>query len=764
MMSERFVGKPVRRKEDKRLITGKSTYLDDLKLPGMLYAAILRSPYAHARIKSIDTSKAMIPGVVAVYTGKELNKLCDPLVVESQYKNSKVPDHYPLAEDEVNFVGEPVAIVVAEDRYVARDALENIHVEYEPLPYVLDPEKALESDAPRVHEQFSDNICLSWKKTYGDVEQAFREADEVVKVKLRIQRLAPAAMEPRGVAASYDPGAKLLTIWSSTQFPHKLRTWIATSLKMPENQIRVIAPEVGGGFGSKLNQYPEEVAIPLISMLLGRPVKWSEERSENLRATTHGRDVIAYVEAAVKRDGKVLGLKARLVADFGAYNYVYTQDNVMLTARMLPGCYAIRNLELDVVGVFTNKMATDAYRGAGRPEASYIIERVMDRVARKLGIDPAEIRRRNFIKVEEFPYTTATQFTYDTGNYEAALNKALEIAEYHKLREEQERLRREGRYIGIGISSYIEVCNFAYQSAQVRVEPTGKVLVFTSTSPHGQGEETSFAQLAADVLGISIDDVEVIHGDTMAIPYGWGTAGSWTLTSGGNAIVSACKKIREKMLKIAAHMLEARAEDLEMADGKIFVKDSPEKSVSFNEVVSMAYDPDNLPPELELGLAETSFYRPDLTFPFGTHVAVVEVNPDTGVVEVKKLVMVDDCGRVVNPLLVEGQIHGGAIQALGQALYEEVVYSEDGALITATLSDYLIPSAMEAPRMITDRTETPAPNPLGTKGVGEAATVGLTQAIVNAVEDALTPFGVEIEDTPLKPSYIWELIHRRKQQ
>ncbi|HIQ30525.1 MAG TPA: xanthine dehydrogenase family protein molybdopterin-binding subunit [Candidatus Caldiarchaeum subterraneum] len=765
MMQTQYVGSPVKRKEDPRLIKGESTYLDDIKLPGMLYAAFLRSSYPHAKIKRIDVSQALtLEGVVAVYTGKDLKDAVGPLVVESINRGSKVPSHYPLAVDEVKFVGEPVAVVVAEDRYVAKDALERIIVEYEPLPAVVDPEKALEDEAPKVHEDYEDNVCFRWKKAFGDVEQSFSNADEVIEARFRIQRLAPTAMEPRGVVAHYDALNRILTIWSSTQFPHKLRTWVATSLNWPENRIRVITPEVGGGFGSKLNHYPEEVVIPYLAVKLGRPVKWFEERRENLQATTHGRDMIAYVKAAVKRDGKILGLKVRLIADLGAYNYVYTQDNPLVAARMIPGCYKLESIELDVVGVFTNKIATDAYRGAGRPEASYIIERTVDRIARKLGIDPAEIRRRNFIQPSEFPYKTVTKFVYDTGNYEAALNKALELLKYSEVRAEQERLRGEGRYIGVGLSSFVEVCNFSYQSASVRVEPTGKVLVFTSTSPHGQGEETAFAQIVADVFGVDMDSVQVIHGDTLAIPYGWGTAGSWTLTSGGNAILKACKEIREKMLKIAAAKLEARPEDLEMREGRIFVKDAPDKSLSFEEVAGIAYDPESIPEGMEIGLATTSFYVPNLTFPFGAYAAVVEVFPESGEVKLLKLVLVNDVGKVVNPMLVEGQVHGGAAQAIGQAIYEEIAYTEDGVLLTDTLSEYLIPTAVEIPWMITDRTETPAPNPLGTKGVGEMGAIGLAQAIVNAVEDALTPFDVKIEDTPVTPAYLWKLVNAEKKE
>ncbi len=764
MNSLRYVGLPIKRKEDPRLLRGESTYVDDIKLSGMLYAAILRSPYPHARIVRIDTSKAKKnEGVVAVYTGQELIKDVGPLVVETVLPESKVPKHYPLAVDEVKFVGEPVAVVVAEDIYKARDALEDISVEYEPLPAVLDPEKAL-GESPKVHREFDDNVCFRWKITVGDVEGSFRIADSIIETRFKIQRLAAIAMEPRGVVAHYDAYNRLLTVWSSTQFPHKLRTWIATSLNWPENRIRVIAPEVGGGFGSKLNHYPEDVIIPYLAFKLNRPIKWVEDRRENLQATTHGRDIIAYVTAAVKRDGELLGLRARLIADLGAYNYVYTQDNPVVAAKMLPGCYKLKNVDLEVVGVFTNKMATDAYRGAGRPEASYIIERTIDMAARSIGMDPAEIRRRNFIPPHEFPYKTPTGIVYDSGNYELALNKALELAKYKDLRAEQVELRKQGKYIGIGISSFVEICNFLYQSATVRVEPTGKVLVFTSTSPTGQGEETSFSQIVADTLGVHIDDVQVIHGDTLAVPYGWGTAGSWTLTSGGNAILKACNQIKEKILNISAKILEAKPEDLEVGEGKIYVKDSPQTNVSFKDVARLAYDQDNIPEGFELGLVATSFYIPQITSPFGTYVAVVEVLPDTGEVKLLKLVLVNDVGKIVNPMLVEGQIKGGALQAIGQALLEEIIYDENGNLLTDTLSDYLIPTAVEVPTILLDKTETPAPNPLGTKGVGELSTIGLTQAIVNAIEDALTPFGVRITETPVTSMRLWRLFISSKNQ
>lgn len=759
----KYVGVPVKTKEGIRLVKGDSVYVNDLKLPGMLYVAFLRSPHPRAKIKRIDLTEALkLKGIVAAFTASELKNFVGPLVVETIYDESRFVEHFPLAEDEVKFVGEPVAALVADELYTAYDALDLVQAEYQPLPAVVDPEKALERNSPKVHDRLQDNLCFRWKRVYGDVEKLFKHADETVEARFRIQRLAPSPMEPRGVVAHYDGYNRLLTVWSSTQFPHRLRTWISQSLKIPENRVRVIAPEVGGGFGSKLNHYPEEIIIPFIAMKLGRPVKWFEDRSENLSATTHGRDLIAKVSAAVKHNGRIQALKLKIIADLGAYNYVYTQDNPVMAARMIQGCYKIEALELEVVGVYTNKMATDAYRGAGRPEASYIIERTVDIIAKKLNMDPAEIRRINFIKPDEFPFKTLTKFEYDSGNYERALEMLLQAMDYERLRSEQDELGRRGRLLGVGLSTFVEVCNFSYQSASVRVEPSGKILVFTSTSPHGQGEETAFAQIVADHLGVSLDDVQVIHGDTLAIPYGWGTAGSWTLTAGGIAILKAVEQIRSKMLAIAAHNLECRPEDIEINQGKFFVKEAPEKNFSFDEIAAMAYDPEKIPPGTEMGLAATSFYNPDLTFPFGAYGAVVEVLPETGQVEVRKLYLVNDCGKVVNPMLVDGQIMGGAVQALGQALFEEVVYSDEGFLLTSSFTDYLLPSAVEIPEMVLLRTETPAPNLLGTKGVGELATIGLTQAIVNAVEDALSQLNLKIEETPLKPSYIWKLVSAKQ--
>jgi len=757
VLSAKYIGRPVPRKEDRRFITGRGRFIEDINLPGMLFAAFLRSPYAHARITSVDVSRALKYGAVAAYTGAELNAICGGLSVDVPPKGKVVVK--PLAEGKVRYVGEPVAVVLARDLYAARDALEHIDVEYERLEPVVDPLEATKPGAPLIHDDFPGNVCFTRRRVYGDPESAFREADRIIDVHLKIQRLIPSAMECRGVIAALDESVGYLRIWSTNQFPHSLRGWTSEALGIPEANIHVISPDIGGAFGSKIAHYPEDIVVPLLARHIRKPVKWVETRSENFTSTTHGRGTAAWIHAAVKDDGRLLGLKARILTDLGAYPYFSTIQVPEGIAGMLPGCYKLGGIEAEVTGVFTNKVPTAAYRGAGRPEASFIIERTMDRVARELRIDPAEVRKKNFIRPEEFPYTTVTGHVYDSGNYELALNRALEVVGYRDLRKIQAELRGSGRLLGIGISSYIEVCNFASTSAKVAVERGGRVKVISGTLPHGQGEGTAFAQIAAEALGVSIDDVDVIFGDTSLIEWGPGTAGSWTLSSGGNAVLEASRVVREKVLRLAAHLLEANPEDLVTEDGRISVRGAPEKHVTLKEVAEVAYDPSRLPSGFEYGLTAEKGYNPRLTYPFGTHVAVVEVDPETGRVEVKQLVLVDDCGRVVNPLLVEGQIIGGAIQALAQALYEEAVYDADGNLVTSSFGDYLVPTAVEAPEIIAERTETPAPNPLGTKGVGEAATIGLAQAVVNAVEDALAHLGVRITETPLTPGRVWGLIH-----
>ena len=763
MPISKSVGARIKRREDPSLIRGRGQYVDDVSLPGMLHVAILRSPHAHAKISRIDTDEARRhPGVVAVFTGAELRDEIGELPTTADNPTLRIPKHYVLAVDKVCYVGEGVAVVVAEDRYTARDALDLIHVEYEPLPVVIDPEKALTQESPVIHSEWPDNLAFHWKQTQGDIEKAFRQADKVVKQRLVHQRLAPNAIETRGVVARYVDAEKELKVWSSTQIPHILKTHLSQLLKIPEAQVRVIAPDVGGGFGSKLNVYAEEPLLGYLALKLERPVKWSEERGENMRATIHGRGQVGEVEAAVKKDGTILGLRYKVIADIGAYHQLFTPAIPPFTGLMLSGCYKIPAIGIEVRAAFTNKMSTDAYRGAGRPEATYVIERLMDRVAQELKIDPVKLRQKNFPQPREFPFKTATGLTYDSGNYQLALEKALKLAGYEKLRHEQERLRSRGRYIGIGVSTYVEICAMGpgfWEYGKVEVEPTGKVKVLTGASPHGQGQKTSFAQIVADQLGVPMDEINVIHGDTAVVPKGIGTFGSRATAVGGIAVYQAGEKVLEKARELASHLLEVDADDLSFSDGRIGVKGVPRKALTIQQIAQKAHAAKNLPAGLDRSLAADATFEPsNFTFPFGTHICVVEVDAQTGGVEVQKYIAVDDCGRVINPLLVDGQVQGGIVQGLSQALYEEVVYDENGQLLTGSLMDYALPRAAHLPRLTLARTETPTPvNPLGIKGIGEAGTIGSTPAVVSAVVDALAPFAVTHIDMPLTPQKIWSL-------
>jgi carbon-monoxide dehydrogenase large subunit len=769
MPVSRLVGARVKRREDPRLVRGLAHYVDDIRLADTLHAAILRSPHAHAHIKSIRVEEASkVPGVVAVVTGRDVREKIGLVPVAAQNPTLRVPPHTVLAVDKVCFVGEGVAAVVARDRYAAQDALDLIQVDYEPLPVVSDPEKALDPASPVIHSEWPDNTAFRWGLKQGNLDRAFRDAYRIVKQRLVHQRLAPIAIEGRGVLARYLPGEEELTVWSSTQIPHLLKTQLSLMLRLPENRVRVIAPEVGGGFGSKLNVYAEEALVAYLSQRLNRPVKWIEERRENIQATIHGRGQVGEVEVAVKKDGTILGLRYRAIADIGAYHQLLTPGIPPLTGLMLSGAYKIPCISMEMTGVFTNKMSTDAYRGAGRPEATFVVERIMDRVAQELGIDPVKIRQKNFPQRKDFPFKTATGLVYDSGNYRAALNKALKLAGYERLRREQKRLRNQGTYLGIGLSTYVEICGMGpssampaggWESGTVRVEPTGKITVLTGTSPHGQGQETSFAQIVADELGVDLDDIKVIHGDTGVVTSGIGTFGSRATAVGGTAVVQAAVRVKEKARRIAANLLEVDPVDLVFSGGKFSVKGVPKKGVSIQEIALEAHLATRLPKRMEPGLSATAFFEPaNFTFPFGTHICVVEVDPKNGGVAVKKYIAVDDCGKVINPLLVDGQIQGGIAQGLGQALFEEVVYDEDGQLLTGSLMDYALPKAEDLPRLELARTETPTPvNPLGVKGVGEAGTIGSTPAIVNAVIDALAPFGVVHIDMPLKPEKIWRL-------
>ena len=765
----KLVGEPVRRREDPRLITGLSTYVDDLKLPGMLHMSIVRSSHAHARLRRVDVSQARaVPGVALVMTGTEAKAWGEKLPTAAPLGNSAT--RYPLSDGIVRFVGEGIAAVVAPDRYQARDAAELIDVDYEDLPVLVDAKKSMETGAPLLHPEFNTNVCVT--VPVGDKEAtdaAFRDADVTIKQWMVNHRLIPNPMEPRGVLANYDPGQETLTVWSSTQVPHLLKWLLSGLVRIPEHKVRVIAPEVGGGFGCKIDVYAEDILCSLASIHLGKPVKWIEERTENFMTTIHGRDIHAEIELAARSDGRLLGQRMSVIADIGAYQQLLTAAIPTLTSLMFPGCYKVPALYAEVTEVYTNKTPTDAYRGAGRPEATYFIERAMDMLALKLKMDPAELRRRNFIDADAFPYKTVTGQVYDSGNYEPALAMALEKAGYQDLRRQQEEGRRHGRYLGIGMSTYVEICGIGpsamvpgggWEGGTVRVERTGKVTVLTGTSPHGQGGETAFSQIVAEEIGVPFEDVTVLHGDTGQVPFGIGTFGSRAIAIGGTAIVMSVQKVKEKAKKFAGQMLEASPQDIVYDAGRIYVEGHADKALTIQEVAAAAWSGLNLPPDTEPGLEATSYFEPsNCTFPFGAHICLVEVDADTGKIELKKYVSVDDCGNVINPMIVEGQVHGGLAQGIGQALMEEAVYGEDGQLITGSFMDYNIPKAEQLPSFELYRTTTPTPvNPLGAKGIGEAGTIGAAPAIVNAVVDALAPFGVEHVDMMLRPEKIWRIM------
>jgi carbon-monoxide dehydrogenase large subunit len=774
------VGKPMRRKEDPRLITGKGLYVDDINLTGQLWAAWVRSPEAHAKVASIDTSAAKArPGIYAVYTHADLDMEAGlPMAWVPPGIEVKTPDHWVLAKDAVNHVGDPVALVIGADRYGVIDAVEDVIVEYDPLPVVVDPEKALEDGSPLVHESLGTNKICEWSLGGGDLEAGFAEADVIVERRVVNHRTAGAAIEPRGVLAEYR-GDKL-TVWSSTQVPHFLRLFLSILLGISEEKVRVIAPEVGGGFGSKLNIYAEEVGCAWASRKLGRPIKWIETRSEGMMVTHQGRDQIDYVRAGAKRDGTLTAFHAKIIADCGAYQMLLTPMIPPLSAFVMCGVYNTPAVQTDIIDVMTNKFPTDAIRGAGRPEATHMIEVVMDQLADELGMDRLEIRRKNFIAPFHAGHETPIGVVYDSGDYELTLDKLLEHIDPAQVQREAEALRSKGIYRGIGFSTYTEICGNApsrivgpggfglqgggWESATVRVHASGTVTLYTGTSPHGQGHETGFAQIVADKLGIDPSQVEVIHGDTQTGPFGLDTYGSRSLAVGGEAAARAADKVAAKAKAIVAHHLEAAPEDIELRDGTFIVRGSPDKGMTLAEASGAAYVPENLPDGMEPGLDEQSFYDPEnFVFPFGAHACVVDVDAETGKVSIVRYVAVDDCGPAINPLLIDGQVHGGIVHGVGQALYERIHYDEDGQLVTGSFVDYALPTAAELPSFETDRTETPSPvNSLGVKGVGEAGTIASSPAVTNAVIDALRPLGVTYINMPLSPMRVWEAIEEAK--
>jgi aerobic carbon-monoxide dehydrogenase large subunit len=760
------LGRARLRKEDARLITGQTNWTDNITLPGLLHVAYLRSPHAHARIVSVDTSGATgLPGVVAAFSGADFADEQGSLPCAWPVTpDIVIPAHPPMATDEVRYVGEAVACVVARDRYAAADALNAIDVEYEPLPPVLDIRTALDDGSPKVHE--AGNKSYEWTFANGDLDAAFRDAPVVIERNYRQQRLIPAAMEPRSVVCSCEGGE--FTVWSATQIPHILRVMLALVTGVPEQNIRVIAPDVGGGFGSKLQVTAEEVLSMLIARRLGRPVKWTESRSEGNMTVHHGRDQWQRIRIAADRDGRLRGLSVDLLADMGAYLMLVTPGVPLLGAFMYNAIYKMDAYSFRCTGIFTTKMPTDAYRGAGRPEATFAIERIMDELAAELGMDPLEVRERNWIKHEEFPYTTICGLTYDSGNYEAATARAKELFGYDALRAEQEQRRASGDpvQLGIGISTFTEMCGLApsrvlgslayaaggWEQASIRMLPTGKVEVVTGSSAHGQGHETAWSQIVADQLGVPFEDIRVLHGDTQISPKGMDTYGSRSLAVGGMALVSACDKVVDKARVIAAGMLEASADDLEWTPGRFAVRGDPDKGVTIGEIAFASFAAHGVEPSLD----SDATYDPDnFSFPHGTHLCAAEVDTETGMVTIRSYVAVDDVGKVVNPLIVEGQVHGGIAQGIAQALYEEAVYDDAGNLLTTTLADYLVPSAADLPTLQTSRTESPAGNRLGVKGVGEAGTIASTPAVVNAVVDALRPLGVRDVTMPCSPEHVW---------
>jgi carbon-monoxide dehydrogenase large subunit len=772
------IGKARARKEDARLITGQTTWTDNITLPGLAQVAFVRSTQAHARIRSVDLSAARgAPGVIAAFSGADFAAEQGSLPCAWPVTPDIVmPAHPPMATDEVRYVGEIVACVVARDRYAAADALELIDVDYEPLPPVLDMEAALADGAPKVHEQ--GNKSYEWVFANGDLDAAFRGAPVVLERTYRQQRLIPCAMEPRAVVCA--PVGGEFTLWSATQIPHVLRVMLAVVTGVPEQNIRVIAPDVGGGFGSKLQVTAEEVLALLIARKLGRPVKWTESRSEGNTAVHHGRDQIQRIKVAADRDGRLRGLSVDLLADMGAYLMLVTPGVPLLGAFMFNAIYKMDAYSFRCTGVFTTKTPTDAYRGAGRPEATFAIEHAMDDLAAELGIDPLELRRRNWIAHSEFPYTTISGLTYDSGNYEAATARAVELFGYDDLRKEQEARRAAGDpvQLGIGISTYTEMCGLApsrllgqlaygaggWEHASVRMLPTGKVEVVTGSSAHGQGHETAWSQIVADQLGVPFEDVRVLHGDTQVSPKGMDTYGSRSLAVGGIALHNACQKVVEKAKVIAAGLLEVSPEDLEWTPGRWQVRGDPDKGKTIGEIAFATFAAHDLPEGVEPSLDSDATYDPQtFSFPHGTHLCAVEVDTETGQAKIRSYVAVDDVGTVVNPLIVDGQVHGGLAQGIAQALYEEAAYDADGNLLTTTLADYLVPSAADLPSFVTDRTQTPATsNPLGVKGVGEAGTIASTPAVVDAVIDALRPLGVTDIQMPCTPPRVWRAIKEAK--
>jgi carbon-monoxide dehydrogenase large subunit len=785
----RYVGTSQLRKEDAELITGRARFVDNISLPGMVWVGLVRSPYAHARINGIDVSKALaLPGVVAAYTGAEL-EFAAPLFmawpINDEVKN---PPHNPLTKDKARYVGDPVAVVVAETRALVQDAIELVEVDWDPLPAVTDIKAALESDAPIVHEEFGTNNAGSWSierdspvPRRGPTAPFFDDPDLVkIKEEYYLARLIPNAMEPRGVVV--DPNVPMgeYTVYSSTQIPHILRTTLTITCGIPEAKLRVVAPDVGGGFGSKLEVYPEDAICLALARKIGRPVKWIEERSENYVATLHGREMFQEIELAATRDGDLKAVRVNLAASMGAYLRLVSPGIPMLGAWLYHGCYECDAYDLQYTNVFTNQTFTDAYRGAGRPEATYAIERAMDALARELDMDPVELRRKNFIANDKFPnYTIASGLTVDSANYHGTLDKCLEVLDYDAVRAEQRARRERGdrKLLGVGFSTWIEMCGLApsrvlsalkyaaggWDAATIEFMPTGTVRVITGISPHGQGSVTVLAQVVADQLGVDYDDVEVLHGDTQVSTLGMDTYGSRGVAVGSVALHKAGEKIVAKARALAAHELECAEEDLDFEGGNFTVKGT-DRAANIKALAFNSWTAHNLPDGMEPGLQATQLYDPpNFSWPNGAHCCVVEVDAETGSVEIVRYIAVDDCGVQINPMLVQGQVQGGVAQGIAEALFEEAIYDEEGNLLTGTMTNYLVPGPPELPSFEIHDTVTPSPtNPMGVKGIGEAGTIAAPPAVINAVVDALAHLGVTNVPRPATPERVWRAIQEAR--
>ncbi len=780
----KLMGARVKRVEDPRFLTGRGRFLDDITLPDMGEIAFVRSPYGHAKIRSIDTQEALrSPGVLAVLTGEEAARQSRPLQaklheapgLEQLARAYKIADWYPLAVGRVRYVGEAVVAVVAENRYLAEDAAEKVLVDYEPLPVVVDVEKAIQPDAPLLYENWGDNIMLKADFRSGDTEQAFREADLRIRETFRTNRCTGLSIETRGCIAKYDPVSESLVLWTSSQIPHVVRMTVAELIGIPENKFQVIAPDIGGGFGIKSHVFPEEIIICLLARKLGRPVKWVEDRLEDLQSAIHARQGVFTVELAARRDGTILGMRAKLLSDAGAYPaYPGTSNEPLHMSVVLPGPYRIPNYEYELYNVVVNKSPLGPYRAVGAPMATYTVEYLIDCLARKLGMDPADVRRKNLVRREEFPYTSATGLVYESGSYIESLEKALQLADYKSFRREQQQLRAQGRYLGIGLACYVEITApgsmfyaiwdaSGFDTVTVCLTPSGKVIVKTGMACPGQGYETTLAQIIGDEFGVGLEDVTVLMGDTNATPFGWGSHSSrFTVVCGGAALLAA-REVKQKLFEIVARHFDVSTERIEIRNGQVGVHCSPGQEMSLQEACKLALvRPGRVPGGVPFALEATRSYEPPpLSTPNATHLAVVEVDPETGLVRILRYIVVHDCGKMINPMIVEGQIRGGTAQGIGNALYEDLVYNEDGQLLTGSLMDYTIPTAMETPTIEIAHLETPSPHTLGgVKGMGEGGAIAPPGAIANAVADGLSPFGVRIVELPITPERLWRQIRQ----